>query len=126
MNPANRPGLVGSYDFDLLGQGVGKGCVTRGLDAVYWVGMNDVASLSDDPLTRQAIAAAMLDAVERLEDADSILLTSVFTESKESGRQVCATVAGRGIRIKKADEKQRTPAEVIETPVPPTPDAGSK
>ncbi|MEO8846134.1 MAG: hypothetical protein ABI591_24820 [Kofleriaceae bacterium] len=63
--------------------------------------MADVAKLSSDPLTQQAIAAAVMDAVARLDDTDAILMTRVVTESKGSDR-ICATVVGRGIRLTKA------------------------
>jgi len=48
--------------------------------------MADVAKLSTDPLTQQAIAAAVMDAVARLDDTDAILMTRVVTESKGSDR----------------------------------------
>lgn len=101
LSPANRPALLGSLDFDLLPSGSGKACVDRGTSTRYWVGMADVAKLSSDPLTQQAIAAAVMDAVARLDDTDAILMTRVVTESKGSDR-ICATVVGRGIRLTKA------------------------
>ena len=64
--------------------------------------MADVAKLSTDPLTQQAIAAAVMDAVARLDDTDAILMTRVVTESKGSDR-ICATVVGRGVRLTKAE-----------------------
>lgn len=106
MTPTGRPTLVGKLDFDLLPQGSGKACATRGSQTVYWVGMADIANISPDALTRQAIAAAITDAVARLEDVDSILLTSVVTEAKDRDR-VCATVTGRGIRFVKDGASDR-------------------
>lgn len=106
MTPTGRPALVGKLDFELLPQGVGKACATRGSQTVYWVGMADIAKISSDALTRQAIAAAITDAVARLDDVDSILLTSVVTEARERDR-VCATISGRGVRfIKVAGSEQ--------------------
>jgi hypothetical protein len=101
LAPANRPRMVGALDFELLAGGVGKACVDRGSVKQYWVGMADLAKLSSDELTRQAIAAAAADALGRLDDTDSILLTRVVTESKGPDR-ICATIVGRGVRLTKA------------------------
>jgi len=43
-----------------------------------------VNELAPDRLTRQAVAAAASDAISRLEDADTILLTSVTADSEDS------------------------------------------
>ena len=101
FNPVNRPALVGTLDFELLAGGKAKACADRGSASSFWVGMADLEKISRDPLTRQAIAAALTDAITRLDDVDAILLTSVVTEAKGPDR-VCATVAGRGIRLTKA------------------------
>ena len=98
--PSNRPGLVGNFDFELLGAGSGKACVDRNSATRYWLRMEDV-TLPTDGLTKQAVAAAMADAISRLDDVDTILLTRVVTESKGSDR-VCATITGRGVRLIKA------------------------
>lgn len=103
LNPANRPALVGALDFDLLAAGAGKACVDRGSLKHYWVAMDNIAKISSDALTTQAIAAAVTDAVVRLEDIDAILLTRVFTESRGPD-QVCATIVGRGVRLTKAEK----------------------
>ena len=103
LTPTNRPKLVGNLDFELLPKGSGFACVTRGSGKEYWVGMAEIASISSDWLTSQAIAAAVTDAVSRLEDVDSILLTSIVTEAKGAGR-VCATISGRGVRLMKSTE----------------------
>jgi hypothetical protein len=101
LRPANSPALVGALHFELLALGRGKACAVRDSGARYWVGMADLAAVSRDWLTRQAIAAALLDAASRLDDVDSIMLTSVVTEAK--GRdKVCATVTGHGVRFVKA------------------------
>lgn len=103
LSPANRPALVGALDFDLLAAGAGKACVDRGSLKHYWVAMDDLSKISPDPLTTQAIAAAVTDAVARLEDVDAILLTRVFTDSRGPD-QVCATIVGRGVRLTKAEK----------------------
>lgn len=101
MQPVNRPNLVGSYDFELLEEGAGKRCIKRSDVTVYWTGILDVDALAPDVLSRQAIAAAAHDAIQRLDGADSILLTRVVTVS-EGPDERCATVIGRGIRLVKA------------------------
>jgi hypothetical protein len=57
--------------------------------------------MSNDETTRQAIAAAAYDAISRLDDVDTIVITRVVTDSQTPDR-VCATVYGRGIRLAKA------------------------
>jgi len=94
--------MVGAFGFALLAGGVGKACARRGgKRTVYWVGMEDLSKVDSDELTQQAIAAAAFDAISRLDDADSIVLTRVVAEGKVD--EVCATVSGRGIRLIKAD-----------------------
>ena len=93
VSPVGRPALVGAYDFELLGQSTGTACVDRADNSSYWLGMNELAKLAPDPTTRQAIAAATLDATAKLE-ADTLVLTNVTTKAK--GTAVCASVFGRG------------------------------
>jgi hypothetical protein len=109
LAPHGSPSVVGAYDFELLGGGAGKACVSRDDRATYWVGLADLDTMSDDPLTRQAIAAAALDAISRLEDVDSIVITRVTTEAKGEDT-VCATLVGRGVRLLKAEAKTEPPA----------------
>ncbi len=119
LAPHGSPGVIGAYDFELLGSGAGKACVTRGDHVTYWVGLADLDRMSDDELTRQAIAAAALDAISRLDDVDTIVITRVTAEAK-SEDVVCATLVGRGVRLLKAK-----PHHVEAPPAPPTDDAGS-
>src|SRR5690348_8276477 len=86
LTPANRPALVGALDFDLLAAGTGAACADRGSAKTYWVSIAELATVSSDSLTRQAIAAAVTDAVSRLDDIDGILLTRVVTESRGPDR----------------------------------------
>ena len=96
------PSFAGAYDFDLLEQVGGKACITRGNNSsTYWLGMTELAKLSSDSLTREAIAAAAFDAISRLDEADTLVLTRVVAEGNGVHR-VCATVYGRGVRLKKA------------------------
>ena len=108
FRPVTRPPMVGAFDFKLLGGGVGKACVVRGTTTqAYWVGMDELAKLDSDRLTQQAIAAAAHDAISRLEDADSIVITRVVTEGKGSDK-VCASIYGRGVQLTKAAEPTPT------------------
>lgn len=107
--PANRPSMIGSYDFDLLGQGAGQACANRGSSTTYWIGMNDLSELSADALSKKAIAAAAHDAMSRIEDeVDTLLITSVFVMAKTE-YSACATVRGRGVRLKKAVPRIESP-----------------
>jgi hypothetical protein len=109
LSPANRPEVRGSYDFELLEAVGGKTCISRSnRTSVYWVGLQDLSQMHPDPLTQQAIAAAAYDAISRLEDADSIVLTRVVAEGQGSDR-VCANVYGRGVRLIKAGEPAKPP-----------------
>ena len=104
LTPANRPALVGALDFDLLDAETGAACADRGSAKTYWVSIAELATVSSDSLTRQAIAAAVTDAVSRLDDIDGILLTRVVTESRGPDR-VCAKIVGRGVRLTKAHQE---------------------
>jgi hypothetical protein len=93
--------LEGAYDFELLDEIGGKACAEEGDRMQYWIGLNDLDGLAHDPLTKQAIAAAALDAIGRLDDADTILITRVVADGK-NGVRVCASVIGRAVRLTKA------------------------
>jgi hypothetical protein len=99
--PSGGPHFEGAYDFDLLDEVSGKACAEEADRTRYWIGMNDLESLARDPITKQAIAAAALDAIGRLADADTILITRVVADGK-NGVRVCATVYGRAVRLMKA------------------------
>ena len=100
--PATRPAMIGAYDFELLDAVGGSSCISRSnRSSVYWVGLQDLAMPNSDRVTQQAIAAAAYDAISRLEEADTIVLTRVVATGKGSDR-VCVTVFGRGIRLIKA------------------------
>ena len=118
MNP-RAPHFEGSYDFDLLASVAGKSCVSRSnTSSTYWVGMVNLKAMAKDDLTREAIAAAAYDAISRLSDADSIVVTRVVTEGKGIQR-VCATVYGRGVRLKKGRRITPSATDDRETPVEP-------
>jgi len=99
MTPA-PPQLVGAYDFDLLDQVSGKACVNYH-GPMYWVNIPEIEKTGWDEFTRRAVSAAVLDAIGRLEDADTIVLTRVWADAAGANR-ICATIAGRAVRLKKA------------------------
>ena len=70
-----------------------------------------------DPLTRQAIAVAAGHLVEFAE-ADTLVLTRVVTEAKGSD-EVCATVFGHGLVLKKAEHVDAAPVKPAEPPTAP-------
>ena len=106
LRAACRPRLLGDYDFELLERGVGKACIERDANERYWIGPRELAEITTDRLARRAIAAAALDAISRLQDADTILLTSVVTES-EGDDQMCARVVGRGRAARESADDNR-------------------
>jgi hypothetical protein len=106
MQPARPPRFAGAYDFDLLDAVQGHACITRSDDAggpptVYWFAGAELGRASD-PLTNQAIGAAAFDAVKDSPGADSLVITRVLSEG-HGPNKVCATVYGRGIKLRKAD-----------------------
>jgi hypothetical protein len=94
------PQLVGAYDFDLLDAVSGKACVNYD-GPMYWVNVPELDKLGADAFTRRAVSAAVLDAIGRLDEADTIVLTRVWADAAGPNR-ICATVAGRAVRLKKA------------------------
>jgi hypothetical protein len=60
--------------------------------------------MSDDPLTRQAIAAARSARSRGLEDVDTIVITRITTEAKGDDK-VCATLVGRDVRLLKVQPR---------------------
>ena len=118
MMPA-PPEFVGNYDFDLLDNVQGTACAQRSENPVrnYWIAELPFAkSLPKDALTNGAIASAMIDAIGKNPQADTILLTRVVTQGKPD--EVCAFVVGRAVTIKKgAPGLQKTSSST--TPPPP-------
>jgi hypothetical protein len=102
--------LNGAYDFELLDEVAGKACAEDGDRIQYWIGLNDLEGLAHDRVTKQAIAAAALDAIGRLADADTILITRVVADGK-NGVRVCASVYGRAVRLTKASAPPPAPLE---------------
>lgn len=109
------PSFSGTYDFDLLGPVVGKGCVRRdNEDRDFWVALPGLDRAAHDGPTNNAIAAAAFDAVTSLKEADTILVLRVVNEG--TGTKACATVYGRGVKIRKAGAPVDAAAkEVVQT-----------
>lgn len=112
LSPKGRPSLVGNFGFELLDEVSGKTCVTSAMrsEVRYWVGMPALDKLAPDLLTQQAIASAVHDAIARLEDADSLVVTRFVTESQGPDK-ICATVFGRGVRLTKEPASDHAKSE---------------
>jgi len=103
MQPS-RPTFVGAYDFDLLDHVRGSACMSATKAAfeesvVYWLagdGFDHLPSAS-----RNAIGAAVFQILDEHPGFDSIVATRVIVTAKDTDTS-CATVYGRGIRLKKA------------------------
>ena len=67
--------------------------------------MTQLAKLTSDELTRQAIAAATTDALAQLADVAAILLTRVETERKGPNR-ICASAVGWSGHLTKAQPRR--------------------
>lgn len=104
MQPA-PPQFAASYDFELSAPVQGKACVTRPSDgrytSIYWLRGAGLDQLTPDALTAHALGAAAFDAVKRVTDADTLVVTRVLAEG-HGPDTVCATVFGRPVRLTKA------------------------
>ena len=116
--------------FEILDRVQGQACVRRGSAVRYWTQIAGTAGETGDDVVDQAIAAAMMAAIDTIAEADTVLLTRVQTDSK--GGRACARVWGRGIRLAYSDGRlpsaherqgeEREPAEPAPVPAaPPTP-----
>lgn len=113
------PGFSSSYDFDLLAPIVGNACVKREDDEKdYWVAIPGLDRAAHDGPTNRAIAAAAYQAVDSLREADTILVMRVVNEG--TATKACATVYGRGVKIRKAgaapehDAKEAAPSTDVD------------
>jgi hypothetical protein len=105
----DRPVFAGQLDFELLPSARGTACSKvhsgyavasgRGDVMLYW---SDLPIAGSAPTqVRGLVAAASLDALEKMPNADTMIVTRVMTEAKGPD-ETCAYVYGRGIRLKKA------------------------
>lgn len=102
--PANGIAMTGAYDFDMLAEISGRGCVKRGDTAGpnsvrYWFA-GDGTRIAGEPLVSTVRGLAMLDALADEKGVDTIFVTRFIVTSK--GDETCGEVFGRGIRYKKA------------------------
>ncbi len=126
IGPGSAPAVVGTYDFDMLGEAQGAACAewgprgpegfrmiyVNGRPASYSAAVAGATFESADPRIQQAEAAAVFTALGRLSGADLMFVTRSIVQS-ESAERVCATVWGQVVRLKKG------PTLV---PSPPAPD----
>lgn len=101
MQPS-APSFSSTYDFDLLEAVTGHACVERngaGEGATFWVSLPGFTP-TNDRATNEAVGAAAFRATNSLDEADTILLTRLVTST--DGGNTCATVFGRGVKIRKA------------------------
>ena len=121
MMPAAPPGFTTGYDFDLLDPVEGKGCIGgKPGEVVYWTSVAGVGPSPRNMSTQMdaAESAAVFDALEKSIGADGFILTRARYET--SGvNGICATVWGRGVRLKQAGAADTTAAR------PPTPAVGA-
>jgi hypothetical protein len=90
--------MAGTYDFELLGNVVGNGCAEAGSDLSLSAAVLGVHLGSG--LVGQAEAAAVFDALSKLQGADTVVITRTLTDGDTSSR-VCATIYGRAVRLTK-------------------------
>jgi len=119
------PTFAGAFDFDLQPSTSYTACVHRpsrydSTSVSRWVLGVAFDKLPGDALTVQAIATAANHLID-FADADTLVMTRVVTESKGEN-EVCATVFGRGVVLKKAERDEASPAKPaappVETPAP--------
>ena len=111
--PEGAPRMVGTYDFDLLGEAQGQACaelgplhgqirdvIVNGKLARYSVSVAGATLEGDDELTRQAQSAAVFTALSGLNGADVMFITRAIV-TPESPERLCAHVWGQAVRLKK-------------------------
>ena len=127
VQPQGEIKLVGSFDFDVVGDVSGAGCFdpqSRGmqLGIVPGAGLGNGASFA----STRAQGAAVYDALTKAKDADTILVTWTKIETTPDGN-TCAEVHGKAIKLKKGPttipdgEHARIPHEGPPHPPPPGP-----
>jgi hypothetical protein len=143
IGPGSVPKVVGTYDFDLLGEAQGQACAEWG--ARYGAGFREVlvngkpaffsASVagatfkSDDARIQQAENAAVFTALSGLNGADLMFVTR-STVTSETSERVCAHVWGQAVRLKKGptlvpEQAHAQSAAPLPTPLNPPPPVAS-
>jgi len=127
MHPGNRPAMVGAYDFDILQEVDGQGCVRTILffpiTPAYTAHGTPVTDTGWGYGTRGAHAAATFDALGKVPGADSMIVT----RSMVDGFSIpliygshCAEVWGKAVRLKKAAREDVEAAELTVDAAPPS------
>ncbi len=137
--PGSSPPLVGTYDFDLLGDAQGQACaewgdmnklgfrqiLVDGHPAIYTAAVAGATFDSDDPLVRQAESAAVFNALSKLNGADLMFVTRSSLTS-DTAEKLCATVWGQIVRLKKGPTlSPKAIAELPATMPSPSPAPGT-
>jgi hypothetical protein len=114
VGPGSAPKVVGTYDFDLLGEAQGQACaewgtrrgeffrevLVNGKPAFFSASVAGATFKSDDARIQQAENAAVFTALSGLNGADLMFVTrSIVTP--ETSERVCAHVWGQAVRLKK-------------------------
>ena len=120
--PVVPPQFAGTLDFDLLDTVVGKGCAELEGTTTYSVMMVGSRVGSGSGLIEQSEAAAVVDALSKIKDAETMLVTRSISEG-DTTKKVCTTVFGRAIRLKKGPTM--TPA-TSPAPAPAAPPGDTK
>lgn len=112
LQPAARPKMAGAYDFELLGALSGQACVSRAASpaagatqSTSWFSGVSFAGVSKDPITLHAVSAAIVKALDKDPEADTLVLTRAVVDV--TGEQACAEIAGRGVHLTKAGPSGR-------------------
>jgi hypothetical protein len=123
MQPPAPPGFGEQYGFELLERVTGQACFGGGrvrvgtpsnlsVATAYWLGSEDVMRGVQDPITKEAIAAAVAKAASKILDlgGDSLVVTMVTSEPGEDN-SVCATVRGRAVTLTSRSSHTSQPPE---------------
>ena len=120
--PKGAPGYVTGYDFELLDAVQGTACYSRTDPNSFSAVVPGVdLTVATDYIATNALNAAAIDAISKLQGADTILITRMRT-TKENDDKTCATIDGRGIRLLKPAGGPTMPPPSPPAPEPP-PDA---
>lgn len=120
--PQNGPLMLGSYDFDLLDEVEAKGCSNSRDRTIYTAELTGFEVAEGDVVSKSK-AAAVFEAMAKVKGADLILISRTKTEG-ETRVEVCTTIWGRAVHLKKGptllphEREGRTPVSTTPTPEP--------
>jgi hypothetical protein len=112
VQPKNPPGLGGGYEFDLLDAVEGASCLSPSDENVNTATIPGFTPTDLGYLEQRAEGAALFDAMNKAQGADTLLVTWVKIIS--DGEKKCATVHARGVRL-----RQSTPGTPVTPSTPP-------